>query len=31
MAVNKPLQPNGVEQAQSEDDQQREFFGPRGA
>jgi hypothetical protein len=30
MTVSKPVQPNGVEPAQSEDDQQRERFGPRG-
>ena len=30
MAVNKSAEPNGVEPAQSEEDQQRERFGPRG-
>jgi hypothetical protein len=30
MKANAPVQPNGVEPAQSEDDQRRELFGPRG-
>jgi hypothetical protein len=30
MATTKPVEPNGVEPAQSEEDQQREQFGPRG-
>ena len=30
MAQDKPVEPNGVEPARSEEDQQRERFGPRG-